>query len=361
MKSALFFFTLAALLSCSQCTSSTTSVSLVLSPSYLTCAGRETKQQLNEEFLIGANIPWQNYGWDFQKHYQWGIAFDGNYWTNAFAEMRRVGSNLARIFVFCDGRASPKFDSYGQPIPLDAEFYYHFDQIVQKAYMFGVQLIPVLWNYDALQDNRACCGDFAGMHLPVFLEPEQFIKNVLTPLVLRYNSSSAIYAWEIMNEPEFAMENTNKGYTTQLVPFGKMLTFVMQCAETIHNIDPSAKVTVGAAHPDTITFWTDETFTQYGATLNSSFLDVVQVHVYPWSPNIETIPMWSSAYQKPLLIGETPSKIGPYSTVDQLYQLKDNNAAGILYWSYNNDGAPTLGNWTDIAPLVESFLAKSSD
>jgi hypothetical protein len=314
-----------------------------------------SSQPETQPFLIGANIPWHFYGWDYDTHYEWGNMYNGEFWSTSFHSIKQAGGNVARVWLFCDGRASPRFDTIGDVLPLNDFFYQNLDDMLKRADEHNVQVLLVLWNFDALNDNKQCCGMYAGLHKNVFVAPDKFINDVLIPLVARYKDHAAVYGWELMNEPEFAMESTGKGYTTQLVPMTDMMQFVIRCTEAIHVYAPGKIVTVGAAHPDTMKFWTDENLITYGAS-NLGLLDVMSVHVYPWSSEIQSLRSWFNSYGKPVLIGETPPKVGPYSTIPQLFELPFTKAAGIMYWAYYSSDT-VLGNWTDIYPLIKRFTA----
>jgi hypothetical protein len=301
-------------------------------------------------FLLGANVPWNHYGWDFDRHYQWGNAYSSEFWKTTFKTISEAGGNSARVWVFCDGRASPVFDDAGEVLPLTDLFYRNMDDLLLRARQHNIQVLLVLWNFDALSNNRQCCGKYGGLHRDLFMRPDKFISSVLIPLVSRYKAHPAVYGWELMNEPEFAMEGTGKGYTAQLVPFTEMIRFMIRCTEAIHAHAPGKMVTVGAAHPDTLKYWTDDMFIKYGAG-DQGLLDVLSVHVYPWSPEIETVRRWITTHGKPVLIGETPPKVGPYSTPASLIELQLTKAEGIMYWAFYSSDT-VLGNWSDIYPLM---------
>lgn len=305
-------------------------------------------------FILGVNVPWHFYGWDFDDHYLWGTAFDASFWNTTFASLRRAGGDTARIFIFCDGRASPQFHPETREVqPLSATFFKRLDTVVAQAKANDVRLMLVLWNHDALQDHAVCCGRYAGMHLDLFLQPTAYFERVLKPLVQHYRNESTVWAWDLMNEPEFAMTETGKGYTTQLVPFDAMMRFMIESTRIIHTLSPGALVSVGAAHPDTMHLWTDDSLRYYGSGPDG-LLDMIQVHVYPWSPRQEAILEWMKMYPKPVLVGETPPRVGPYRQFRQLLDAYVSNGLGVLYWAYYS-GDTVLGNWTDMEPLITTF------
>ena len=91
-----------------------------------------------EKFLLGVNVPWGDYGWDFDEHYLWGGKNRSAYWRTTFEQLRWSGATTARVFLFCDGRASPKFDDVGDPLPLTDLFYQNLDDLVRSAELFSM-------------------------------------------------------------------------------------------------------------------------------------------------------------------------------------------------------------------------------
>src|SRR5678815_1322796 len=75
-------------------------------------------------FSVGANLPWITSGGDFGANVwrpQGGLAAQGVS-LDAFAsltELRGLGVETIRWFMFCDGRAGIRFDDDGSPLGLD--------------------------------------------------------------------------------------------------------------------------------------------------------------------------------------------------------------------------------------------------
>ena len=77
----------------------------------------------------------------------------------------------------------------------------------------------------------------------------------LHPIIItcRFSNHQALRAWDIINEPEWALDSTwqdtNRAPLVpadQLVPLERMQQFVARCAAAIHDSAPGAVVTLGS-------------------------------------------------------------------------------------------------------------------
>ena len=104
---------------------------------------------------------------------------------------------------------------------------------------------------------------------------------VLKKLLERYRNHERIYAWDIINEPEWAMTNVTGlsqrpkcvDDTVSILPIdsAQMTDFVKEATNTIHMMNATQPVTVGSARKMWLSqFWTD-------ASLK---LDLYQFHWY---------------------------------------------------------------------------------
>src|SRR3989338_9307375 len=157
-------------------------------------------------FLNGVNAAWNQFGVDVGRHPSWGVLHNIAFFDSMFARVRREGGNSVRWWVHCDGRASPEFDGAGLVTGLDAEFFPHFDAILNSAARNGVFLMPALWSFDMANGNH-------GRLVTDSLATLSYINNALLPMVRRYRGHPALLAWEICNEPEWMLDTD--GSTTQ--------------------------------------------------------------------------------------------------------------------------------------------------
>lgn len=154
-------------------------------------AGTCSPATIDGTFLAGANLPWINYGWDFGPC-EWGHGYKPDKFEAAFADLAARGANCVRLWVFGDGRAQPTMDAKNRnlTVGLDPQFFADFDDMVARAGKHGVRLVPVLWDFIAM--NGPGKGDkptrTQGLRGPMFTDPDlanAFMERALRPLVTR--------------------------------------------------------------------------------------------------------------------------------------------------------------------------------
>ena len=162
-------------------------------------------------FVLGANVPWIQYGIDFgvspgrpegglHRHPE-----DAALLRQVFARLQADGIAHARLFVLCDGRAGVRFAEDGTPESLDGAVFADLDVVMAAARQTGVGLILVLLDGDWLVSTELADGRLVGGHADTLREGSKraaLLERVLRPLLLRYADEPAVVAWEVMNAPE---------------------------------------------------------------------------------------------------------------------------------------------------------------
>jgi hypothetical protein len=306
-------------------------------------------------YLNGANIPWNEFGIDFGTHPTWGANYDGTWFNNAFVAMKANGLNAARIWVHCDGRASPEFNASGDVTGLDANFIPNLQDMLDKANANGIKIQLCLWSFDMLNNNISGAGPGAGMHANLITNTtyrSNYITKALNPMLDGIVSKPALAVIEIINEPEWGIAET-PATTAQSVTKAQMQAFVSALTTAI-NAKTSKNVTVGSGSIKWSTAnGLDSTVGDWWAGLG---LDHREVHYYEW--------MTGSGYNfDPFKAGHTPSYYGwtvpgvigefggngntPYASVSAMMEAAWNNGyAGHMPWSYAGvDGEGTFNDF----------------
>ncbi len=104
----------------------------------------------------------------------------------------------------------------------------------------------------------------------IIQQPANFLSLVLTPLINHIKNHPAVYAIDIMNEPEGAMWIPEH----QIVSFSEMKNFLIQCARTIHSLSPLIKVGCGTNNKDLLKYYTDRNHFPTGT------FDLYDFHLY---------------------------------------------------------------------------------
>lgn len=92
---------------------------------------------LDAAFVIGANLPWVNYGQDFGES-AWGYRGFSDPGNRAvlelhFQNLQLAGVTVVRLFVLCDGRSGLKTNARGEIAGLDDKVMLDFESALDVA------------------------------------------------------------------------------------------------------------------------------------------------------------------------------------------------------------------------------------
>jgi hypothetical protein len=235
-----------------------------------------------------------------------------------------------RVFVLADGRAAPEFTPTGQVSTpgFDEYFFQDFDALLEIARRRNLLLMPVLLDFGWCDSPRQVSGAQLGGHSDIIRDASKrqtFLEEALKPLIRRYAGNSQILAWDVINEPEWAIADIPQAVQVgDPVTLQQMRDFVAACADVIHTYS-SQQVTVGSARRRWLQYWV------------GLGLDLYQFHWYdhfaaeepfPWPPYAEL------GLDKPCIIGEVPTANTAYSVEDYLDAARAGGYHGLLAWSY---------------------------
>ena len=260
----------------------------------------------------GANEPWINYGWDIGRN-PWG-GQHGGFASNQialradFEFLAQHKVQIVRVFTFCDLRSGIVFDAQGNPISFDSYAIRDFEVLVDIAEEYNLKLIPVLFDYMLADGIQYENGYLVGEHPDLITDPVKRLAlvNLFRSLIHQFTSRNSIFAWEVMNEPEYATAVTHQS----------LESFVQEFRQMIHTEIPGAQVTLGSKDSTSLQDWT------------GLGLDIYQFH---WYGGGNLPPMNSLGLDKPVLIGETEAS-GAAEKMDAAMQ---NGYLGLLFWSLN--------------------------
>ena len=277
--------------------------------------------------VAGINYPWTifqgrpNYGCDFGRN-KWGshagVTAHLDDVRADFDGMAARAMEVARWFVFTDGRGGTEWNDSGELLGPAERFFDDMDAAVDIATTSGVRLCLVLIDFAWLDDDRRIAA----------LENGAFADRVLEPLLDRYGAAAAIHSFDVFNEPDWRPS----------WPLERLRAFVGDCAARIHQRS-QALVTLGGGRVRSASEWDRP---DYG-------LDFVQVHSYPdvrYPDRDETVfgrTAASFGLSKPLLIGECPSNprahpeghLSPAYTLDDYLTLaREGGYLGAWPWSF---------------------------
>jgi hypothetical protein len=314
-------------------------------------------------FVTGVNYPWHNYGSDFGTS-PWGHAGVSEPATAAavdrdFAQLHDMGVTVVRWFVLCDTRSGLVFDRQGYVVGLDKFILDDMQAAVDIAHKHDIRLIFVVLDFLAFRKPTYANGiQFAG-RTDLVSNPakrQSFLDNAFKPILQKFGNSKDILDWEIINEPEWAMDFSasqfagmiNRRLSSAVIPRVKtsdMQQFVYQAVALVHKYSGQG-ATIGSATRGWLAYWT------------GCNLDVYQFHYYPWMEFKfpYDAPAAELNLDKPVIIGEFGTRKGGRSTQQYLEDAARNGYAGAFAWSMHATDAYT--NFDSAAPQIRRFTSQ---
>lgn len=284
-----------------------------------------------EWFLLGVNYPWFNYGHDFGTtawgHHGVSSVKSTEQIDSDFADLYAHGVRVIRWFMFGDGRASPEFNEAGEVSGFDAFFFPDFDAALTLAEKHDLYLVLVLFDFHLADKSQDVNGVQLGGRSRLISDShirETLLENALRPLLERYAENRRIIAWEVMNEPEGAMNIPGGQWVDESVNPEVMQSFVAEVVSYIRAYS-SQYVTLGSASRGwLLEYWTN------------SDLDFYQYHYYD---HLEMRYPFNYLYSglgvnKPVVVGEFPTRNTRRSINQYLDTIWENGYAGAWAWSY---------------------------
>jgi hypothetical protein len=225
---------------------------------------------------------------------------------------------VVRFFLFANGAAAPEF-SDGFVTGFDENFYEDLDAFFDAAQQRDFQLIPVLVDFHWCDLPSGGAVSVAG-HSDILRDADKrqsYLDNALIPLIQRYAGRTCILAWDIINEPEWAVNELSPSVSDPVTK-AQMHSFISACVQAIHD-HSSHWVTVGSARWQWVSEWTNLP------------LDLYQFHYYdslPLPPN----PGWD----KPCIVGEAPTALPHPGFREYIDATIAGGYQGLLAWSFRS-------------------------
>jgi hypothetical protein len=172
----------------------------------------------NSGWLLGANLPWINCGNEFgaSGYGSYGIGspnspepgtpLSSDVLGGAFQTMQSAGVNLPRWFLFFDGRSGITYDAAGSPTGLDGDIFRDIDAAIGIAKTYGIRILFVLISFDRMFVEAP---DHVSGGRSYILQSDALqdalVNNVFAPLFQRYANNDTVIAYDVANEPEWAV------------------------------------------------------------------------------------------------------------------------------------------------------------
>src|SRR5271169_1216212 len=254
-------------------------------------------------FSLGVNYPWRNYGQDFgcvgAGHVGISLPEAQELVRQEFAEIRETGATVVRWFLFGDGRGG-FISEKGIPRKPDSLLFADVAAALRLAEDHHLKLCFSLIDFLWLQEHAGKRPAHPHEHVMQFAAGrEAFLQNILIPLFCEFRGHPALFAWEISNEPEWAIREFHRAPVAKL-HFADFRAYSGEIARAVEEFG-KVPVTLGSARLIWVRAWME------------LGLDYYQAHYYPQGEpgihedlveQLSTLP----PLDQPLWLGELPAR-----------------------------------------------------
>jgi hypothetical protein len=284
----------------------------------------------DDGFVLGVNLPWRSYGCDFGANgWQPGgglaAAADLGALDDVCAGLAADRVRWLRWFLLCDGRAGIVWDSDGTPAGLDDCVLTDIGVALDLARRHGLKLVFALFDFHWLHRARRVRSVQLGGRADVIADPfkrERLLERVIDPILTFTGSSSAVAAWDVINEPEWVTRDFGAWGVRARVESADMRAFINAIIERVH-ARTIHSATVGLAGARGLPL------------VRGLGLDLYQIHWYDKLDAQSPLdrPVGHLALDRPVLLGEFPTRRSARSVTSILDSARAMGYAGAMAWS----------------------------
>jgi len=227
------------------------------------------------ELVVGANLPWLDYGQDFGAS-AWrpdgGVAVPARLELLGaeLARLAAAGASLIRLWLLADGRAGLVEDEAGRPVSLDDRVVPDLDAALGALRSAGLRAHLVLTDFLWFSPARTVNGVRLGGrrdHVRDPLQRARLLAQVFEPIAARYGQAPEIAGWDLLNEPEWATFGVGSIDPGATISRTEMRAYLGELAGLFHS-KATQPLSVGLASA------------RWLSLLDGLPLDFVQVHWY---------------------------------------------------------------------------------
>ena len=149
------------------------------------------------------------------------------------------------------------------------------------------------------------------------------LETALRPVLERYGDDPSIFAWDIINEPEWIRTLTTED----------IRIFLKECVSLVHAV---------TLHPATV----GSAGTRWRDMYKELELDFYQVHWYDGlkhQPSLDT-PVERLGFDRPVLLGEFPTRGSRKSSAEIIEAARGAGYSGAFYWSVLSNDECSFGS-----------------
>lgn len=287
---------------------------------------------INQPFSLGVNYPWANYAEDFgvgpSGHRGLSLPENHSRVAGEFARIRDSGVSVVRWFLFADGRGG-FLSEKGIPSRPDEFLFADVRAALELANRFELGLCFSLIDYPWLEDRAGKPAAHANEQVLQFAAGrEAFLERILIPMFREFREHPGLFAWEIANEPEWAIREFHRQAAAKM-HFADFRAFADEITQAAHEF-AGVPVTLGSASLAWVRAWSE------------LGLDIYQAHYYPvkdpsgksgLAKQLACLP----PLDKPLWLAELPAAddgASGYSLETSLTECREAGLLGAAVWRW---------------------------
>ena len=294
-------------------------------PLLVLVAGRSTQAQfINGSFIKGCNLAWENGNYNTwlgldPTEPSYGIGYNSGDLNSYMANMHSLGIKVLRVWIN-EGDMGDTINGSDYVTGVTATFNANFANMMQLAANNGIQLYITLNNgrEDWLENPAQAAA---------------YLNNALLPLVNTYRGNNTIFAIDLMNEIDGAVQGSLGNYTSTGATWSQAQSYIKTFASAIHNADSSRKVSCSTGWHQ---WYNLSNFKGLG-------LDFYDFHNYQDTPSFPSAS--SLGMDKPIYIGECGQSTQSWNDsiqstceLDALNSAYSGGYAGVGIWTYGYPG-----------------------
>ena len=299
------------------------------------------------DFLLGMNYGYNDYGTDFGGSTEWSklsVSENPNPIDVGYANISAHGISIVRHWIFAElwtDRISYSGANGTSVTGIDSILVQDIEKILKLASDNNLKLELTWFSFDAFTAEQD--GPPSRKNLSAIVRNPiaraALINNLVVPMATAAANSphsGALAAWDLCNEPEWAITSDNPTDSNaefdpdgrdgfDPISYSEMVTFFSEMIVALRSINSSIPITIGQASA------------KWAKAFTSLDLDFYEHHYYEWMEPYYPItdPIPPSFNGKPVVLGEFPIKGAPAASVTSMINSWRASGHKAVYgWDY---------------------------
>lgn len=244
----------------------------------------------------------------------------------ALGSLADAGVSMVRWWLLGDGRSGLRVDDQGRPLGLDDRFFADLDAAIEALRSRALRAMFVLTDFKWFDAAKVVNGVQTGGRKALVGKDDlrsALMERVFAPIAERYAQEAAVASWDLLNEPDWAVFGLGTIDPFAGVSRKVMRTLFSDLVAVFKSKGARQALTVGVGRASALSL------------TEGLGLDFYQMHWYETADTLQTLaePVASRALDRPLLLGEFPTKGASVGPERILSLAAGAGYSGALAWS----------------------------